>query len=235
VLGKTLWHLEKDKPLHIVGILDDERQKSVTEPSQPEINVCLCQIAPTSLFYRIAEGIGMDLVVKTEQPTAELIPELREILRQATPEFSNATVSTMDQIVEDSYGSQRLAAHLMEIFGGSALLLCVTGLYGLLAYVVTQRRREFGVRIALGAKRAHLLWFVMRQAGVMLLAGVAVGTGLALASGRLVRGFLYGVNAHDGLTIAGSAVLLLACGFLAAYLPACRAAGVNPMEALRAE
>jgi predicted permease len=235
VLGKTLWHLEKDKPLHIVGILDDERQKSVTEPSQPEINVCLCQIAPSSLFYRIAEGIGMDLVMRTEQPTAELIPELREILRQATPEFSNATVSTMDQIVEDSYGSQRLAAHLLEIFGGSALLLCVTGLYGLLAYVVTQRTREFGVRIALGAKRAHLLWFVMRQAGVMLLAGVAVGTGLALASGRLVRGFLYGVNAHDGLTIAGSAVLLLACGFLAAYLPACRAAGVNPMEALRAE
>jgi ABC-type antimicrobial peptide transport system permease subunit len=141
----------------------------------------------------------------------------------------------MDQIVEDSFGSQRLAAHLLEIFGGAALLLCVAGLYGLLAYVVTQRTRELGLRIALGAQRANLLWLVMRQAGAMLLVGVAAGAGLALLSGRLVRGFLYGVNAHDGWTLAGAAVLLLLSGLLAAYLPARRAAGVDPMEALRAE
>jgi ABC-type antimicrobial peptide transport system permease subunit len=93
----------------------------------------------------------------------------------------------MDQIVEDSYGSQRLAAHLLEIFGGSARLLSVVGLYGLLAYVLTQRTREMGVRIAPGAQRGNLLWLVMRQAGAMLLTGVAVGTGPALAAGRLVR------------------------------------------------
>jgi ABC-type antimicrobial peptide transport system permease subunit len=141
----------------------------------------------------------------------------------------------MDQIVEDSFGSQRLAAHLLEIFGGAALLLCVAGLYGLLAYVVTQRTREMGVRIALGAQRGNLLWLVMRQAGGMLIVGVAAGIGLALASGRLVRGFLYGVEAHDGWTLAGAAVLLLVSGLVAAYLPARRAAGVDPMEALRSE
>jgi ABC-type antimicrobial peptide transport system permease subunit len=92
-----------------------------------------------------------------------------------------------------------------------------------------------GLRIALGAQRANLLWLVMRQAGAMLLVGVAAGAGLALLSGRLVRGFLYGVNAHDGWTLAGAAVLLLLSGLLAAYLPARRAAGVDPMEALRAE
>ena len=115
------------------------------------------------------------------------------------------------------------------------MLLCAAGLYGLLAYVVTQRTREMGVRVALGAQRGDLLWLVMRQAGGMLIVGVAVGIGLALASGKLVRGFLYGVEAHDGWTLAGAAVLLMASGLVAAYLPARRAAGVDPMEALRAE
>jgi ABC-type antimicrobial peptide transport system permease subunit len=101
--------------------------------------------------------------------------------------------------------------------------------------VVTQRRREMGVRIALGAQRSNLLWLVMRQAGAVLLTGLAVGTGLALAAGRLVRGFLYGASAHDGWTLAAAVVFLSASGMAAAYLPACRAARVNPMEAIRAE
>jgi predicted permease len=234
LLGLKVWNLRKDTPAHIIGVLDNERQKTVAEVSQPEVEICLCQITPGSSVYQ-PSTIAMDLVVRTERSTAEMIPALRELLRQASPELANSTFSTMDQIVEDSFGSQRLAAHLLEIFGGSALLLCVAGLYGLLAYVVTQRTREMGVRIALGAQRANLLWLVMRQAGGMLVVGVAAGIGLALASGRLVRGFLYGVKAHDGWTLAGAAVLLLLSGLLAAYLPARRAARVNPMEALRSE
>jgi ABC-type antimicrobial peptide transport system permease subunit len=128
-----------------------------------------------------------------------------------------------------------LAAHLLEIFGGSALLLCVAGLYGLLAYVVSQRTRELGVRLALGAQRGDLLWLVMRQASVMLVSGVVIGLILALASGRMVRSYLYGVSARDGWTLGFVAVILLVVGLLAAYLPARRAAAVDPMEALRAE
>jgi predicted permease len=239
ILGRKLMSTErgekKTAPAVIVGVLDDTHQFSVSLPSQPEMELCLPQIMPNHLFYETLDGVAMDLAVRTDQPTAEMIPELRDILRQANPELANSTITTMDQIVEDSYGSQRLAAHLLEIFGGSALLLCVAGLYGLLAYVVTQRTRELGVRIALGAQRADLLWMVMRQAGAMLLVGVLAGVGLALASGRLVTGFLYGVKAHDGWTLAGAAVLLFLSGMLAAYLPARRAAGVNPMEALRSE
>jgi predicted lysophospholipase L1 biosynthesis ABC-type transport system permease subunit len=234
LLGLTVWNLRKDTPAKIIGVLDNERQKSVDQPSQPEVEVCLCQITPGGSVYNPIT-MAMDLAVRTQRPTAEMIPELRDLLRQASPELANSTFSTMDQIVEDSFGSQRLAAHLLEIFGGSALLLCVAGLYGLLAYVVTQRTREMGVRIALGAQRANLLWLVMRQAGAMLLVGVVAGVGLALVSGRLVRGFLYGVKAHDGWTLAGAAVLLFLSGMLAAYLPARRAARVNPMEALRSE
>ena len=234
LLGLTVWNLRKGMPAKIVGVLDNERQKAVDQPSQPEVEVCLCQISPGGSVYNPIT-MAMDLAVRTDRPTAEIIPELRDLLRQASPELANSTFSTMDQIVEDSFGSQRLAAHLLEIFGGSALLLCIAGLYGLLAYVVTQRTREMGVRIALGAQRANLLWLVMRQAGAMLLLGVVVGVGLALASGKLVRGFLYGVKAHDGWTLAGAAILLFLSGMLAAYLPARRAARVNPMEALRSE
>ena len=234
LLGLTVWNLRKGMPAKIVGVLDNERQRAVDQPSQPEVEVCLCQISPGGSVYNPIT-MAMDLAVRTDRPTAEIIPELRDLLRQASPELANSTFSTMDQIVEDSFGSQRLAAHLLEIFGGSALLLCIAGLYGLLAYVVTQRTREMGVRIALGAQRANLLWLVMRQAGAMLLLGVVVGVGLALASGKLVRGFLYGVKVHDGWTLAGAAILLFLSGMLAAYLPARRAARVNPMEALRSE
>jgi predicted permease len=234
LLGLTVWNLRKGMPAKIVGVLDDERQKAVAEPSQPEVEICLCQITPDSGIYQ-PTTIAMDLAVRTQLPTAEMIPELRELLRQASPELANSTFSTMDQIVEDSFGSQRLAAHLLEVFGGAALLLCVAGLYGLLAYVVTQRTREMGLRIALGAQRGTLLWLVLRQAGTMLLAGIVFGLGLAFASGKLLSGFLYGVKAHDGWTLAGAAVLLFLSGMLAAYLPARRAALVNPMEALRSE
>lgn len=234
LLGMTVWNLSKGRPAKIVGVLDNERQKSVAEPSQPEIEVCLCQLTTDAGIYQ-PMTIAMDLAVRTERPVQEMIPELRDLLKQASPELANSTFTTMDQVVEDSFGSQRLAAHLLEVFGGVALLLCVAGLYGLLAYVVTQRTRELGVRIALGARREDLLWLVLRQAGAMLLVGVAAGLGLAWASGKLVGGFLYGVKAHDGWTLAGAAVVLFACGMLAAYVPAQRAAGVDPMEALRSE
>jgi predicted permease len=235
ILGTKLLDLKKNAPMQIVGILDDERQRRVAETAQPEVEVAIPQLTPDALFYMAMDGTTMDVAVRTERSTVEVLPDLRDILRRASPEFQNATITTMDQIVEDSYGSQQLAAHLLEIFGGSALLLSVAGLYGLLAYVVTQRTRELGVRIALGARRGHLLWLVMRQAGAMLLAGVAVGAALALASGTVVRGFLYGVNAHDGWTLAGAAALVSASGLVAAYLPARRAAFVDPVEALRAE
>ncbi len=236
ILGYKLLSLRKDGPqMRIIGVIDDERQDKVAEPAVPEVELAIPQITPESGFYQPIEEVAMDLAVRTERPTTEIVPELRTLLKQASPELQSATITAMDQIVEDSYGSQRLAAHLLEIFGGAALVLCMAGLYGLLAYVVSQRTRELGVRIALGASRGNLLWMVIRQAGVMLAAGVAVGMGLAFASGKLVSRFLYGVSPRDGRTMIAAPALLLAVGLIAAYLPARRAAGVDPMEALRAE
>ena len=235
LLGTKQVDLKKNAPTEIVGVLDDAHQFSVALPSQPEIEICIPQLTPEANFYKLMDGTAMDLALRTELPTKEMIPELQDVLRQADPALANSTITTMDDIVEDSFGSQRLAAHLLEIFGGVALLLCVAGVYGLLAYVVSQRTRELGVRIALGARRASLLWLVLRQAGVMLLAGLSLGLALAFAAGRLLRGFLYGVTVHDGWAMIGAAALLLASGLVAAYLPARRAAAVDPMRALRSE
>ena len=239
VLGTKLMGSDRGgKPAtyaQVVGVLQDVHQVGIGRPSMPEVEVCLTQIAPQSTFYNMLDEIAMDLAVRTGLPEKAMVPELRDALRQASPDLVGTKITTMDEVVEDSYGSQMLAAHLLEIFGGSALLLCVAGLYGLLAYVVNQRTREIGVRIALGAPRGNVLWLVLRQAGAMLMAGVTVGIGLALASGRLARGFLYGVKPHDTWTLAGAAALLFACGMLAAYVPARRAARIDPMEALRVE
>ncbi len=234
LIGKTLFNLRKNAPALIVGIVDDERQAKIGETSQPEVELCLPQLTPDSGMYQPAT-VAMDLAVRTERAPDAMIPDLRAVLRRANPELARATFDTMDQVVEDSYGSQRLAAHLLEIFGASALLLSIAGLYGLLAWIVAQRTREMGVRIALGARRGDLLWLVMRQAGGMLLIGVVTGSALAWFSARFVRGYLYGVNAHDGWTLAMAAALLCGSGLAAAYIPARRAAKVDPMVALRAE
>ena len=236
IIGKKLLTMQKGgKEATVIGVLDDFHQYNVGEPSQPEVEVSLSQLTPDSGFYTVLEGIAMDLAVRTRRNPSEVIPELREALKQASPELAGSDFTTMDQIVEDSYGSQMMAARLLEIFAGSALLLCVAGLYGLLAYVVSQRTREMGVRFALGAERSDVVWLVMRQAGVLIVAGVAIGLGLAFLSGKLVRTYLFGVSPHDGWTLAAVAIVLMLSGAVAAYLPALRAAGVDPVQALRAE
>lgn len=233
-LGMHLLNMRQNQPIVVVGVLDDARQSSIMQ-SEPETEVSIPQISPDSNSYLAVEGSAMDLAVRTDRPSASIGPEIRSVLRQASPELGDTTFTSMDQIVEQSYGSQTLAAHLLEFFGGTALLLCISGLYGLLAYVVSQRTREMALRVAVGAQRGQVVWLVLRQAGVLVVAGVCIGTILAIASGRIVHGFLYGVAEHDSLTFMVVALVLLFSGGLAAYFPARKAANVNPMEALREE
>jgi predicted permease len=235
ILGQSLFSYGKDKRAIVVGVLDDERQVSLAEPSQPEIEVCLPQITPGSGFYRSAEGRAMDLAVRTEMDPSSMIPELREVMQRASPELSASNFTTMEQVVEDSYGNQQLAARLLEIFAGCALLLCVSGIYGLLAYFVTQRTRELGLRIALGAQRGDVIGLILWQAGWMLLAGSGVGLILAFLSTTLLRTFLYSVKPHDPWTMGAVTLLLLGGGLTSAYIPARRAATVDPMQALRSD
>ncbi len=235
IFGESLFSYSKDRRAIIVGVLDDARQVSIAEQAQPEIEVDIPQINPDAGFYRGAEGMAMDLAVRTGRSPSTIIPELRELMRNASPELATANFTTMEQVVEDSYGSQQLAAHLLETFGAAALLLCVSGIYGLLAYLVSQRTRELGLRIALGARRGDIMNLILRQAGWLLLAGSGAGLGLSWLSSLLFQTFLYGVPAHDPWTMAAVTAVLLAGGLSAASLPARRAADLDPMQALRAE
>lgn len=235
ILGERLLSYSRGKPAEIVGVIDDERQASVSSPSQPEIDVCIPQITPATGFYRVAEGMAMNLAVRTEMNPDVIIPQLRDVLRSTSPELAGSRFTTMNKVVDDSLGNQRIAALLLQAFAGSALLLCLAGLYGSLAYLVTQRTQEVAIRLALGAARQQVIWLVLQQAGWILLAGVSGGLALALASTRMLASFLYGVKTYDALTLTAAMLLILGTGLAAAYVPAGRAASVDPMRALRVE
>jgi predicted permease len=219
----------------IVGVVDDVHQEKAATPSRPEIYVCMDQLKPADALYVPLLGWFMELAVRTRTAPGAMIPELRQVIHRENPDLVAGDFTTMDQAVEDSIGSQRLAARVIGIFGGLALLITVVGLYGLLSYSVTQRTREIGIRMALGADRGRVMRMILRQAFILLAAGIAAGLALAFWTSRFLNSFLYGVGTHDPWTLAAVPCVLALCGVLAAFIPARRAASIDPMQALRNE
>jgi predicted permease len=235
----TLGMMRKDggKPrmFKIVGVLDDLHQVGIAQSAFPEIDINASQMLPDDGFYQPTLQAHAELVLRSRRDPKDLIPELQHAMIQLNPDLASTEVRTMDQIVDDAMGSQLLAAHLLEALGALALIVALAGLYSLLAYLVTLRTRELGLRLALGAQREDILALVLRGAGVLLLAGTAAGVALSLLTARLLHSFLFGVKPYDPLTLIAAPVLLLAVGTLAAWLPACRASQLEPMQALRTE
>jgi len=234
-IDKFSLSMGKNRQAKIVGVMDNFHQAAIDKPSMPEIDLCASQLRPTDAFYQPTMQAHVELAIRTSEGPTNLIPDLRRVMVDLNPDLQAGNIETMDQVVEDSMGSQLLAAHLLELFAGSALLVALAGLYGLLAYLVAQRTRELGVRLALGAQRRNIMDMLLVQAGRLLLAGAIIGLGLALLSSRMLASFLYGVKPHDLATLTGVTALLLVCGLVAAYVPARRASRVDPMEALRSE
>jgi ABC-type antimicrobial peptide transport system permease subunit len=141
----------------------------------------------------------------------------------------------MVEQVNRSLAGQTLIARLSTFFGVLAAFLACIGIYGLMSYAVTRRTNEIGIRMALGAERSGVLWMVMRESLTLVAVGVAIGIPAALAAGRLVSSVLYDTKATDPVTITASALVMIAVAALAGYLPARRAAKVDPMVALRYE
>jgi len=233
VMGYTIGN--KDRQFKIVGIIDDFHQVGIADPAMPEIYLNAAQMRPTDGFYQSMLKAHVELILRSSRDPKSLIPELSHVMQQINPDLAGADIRTMDQIVDDAMGSQILAAHLLEALGGLALLVALAGLYSLLAYLVTLRTRELGLRLALGAQREDILILVLRGAGVLLLSGTAIGIGISLLTARLLHSFLFGVKQYDALTLIAAPTLLLLVGAFAAWLPARRAAALEPMQALRTE
>jgi predicted permease len=219
----------------IVGVVEDVRQDAVNKPSKAELYLSMAQLKPGDALYLPLTGHSMQLAVRTQTSPGAIIPELSRVIREQNPHLVLGNLITMDQSVEDSMGSQRLAAGLIGTFGALALLITVVGLYGLLTYTVAQRTREIGIRMALGADRGQVIAGVLWQALVLMVAGIAIGLTLTLWTSRLLQSFLYGVSKQDPWVLALGPAVLLFCGTLAALLPARRAASVDPIQALRTD
>jgi ABC-type antimicrobial peptide transport system permease subunit len=175
------------------------------------------------------------LDVRTETDPRVVASEIRQVLAQVAPTLPVQDVATLAERVNRLLAQERLLAQLMAFFGLLALLLACIGIYGLISYAVARRTAEMGIRRALGAGRASLVWLVLREAIFLVLIGVATGIPLVFAAARLVSGLLFGVSPTDPLTLAATALLMLSIAVLAAYPPARRASQVDPITALRYE
>jgi putative ABC transport system permease protein len=220
------------KPYTIVGILGDQVDRSVGGTIQPLILVPQQQIPTTSLFYQALLKTVVSFVVKT-RGNIPVAVEMRAVFHQYAPGFALDNFKTMQDAVEENTFSQRLGLYLVGSFAGLAVAMVFAGLYGVLSQLVSYRRREIGVRMALGATRVSVAQLVLRQGSVLVGAGLGVGLVLAFATGRLVKSFLYEVQPLDMGTYAAVILALALIGLTASLLPARKAASIEPMDALR--
>ena len=225
----------------IVGVVRDAKFAgfALNRPARPMFYVPLAQNIPykNDLMARIElqshfiEGI----MLVTNASPGELEPVLTRTLAGVDPNLTIISVRTMQQQVDLSFDQERAVASLAGLFGIVALLLAAVGLYGVTAYTVAQRTGEMGIRMALGADRGKVIGLVLGGAFRRVAAGLALGLPLAVAAGRLISAQLYGVSFWDPLALALAVVSLAGCAFVAAIIPASRAAAVSPMSALRTE
>ncbi len=222
------------QPYTIVGVLGDQVDTSSSQPPQPFLMVPYRQIPSTSLFYQALIKTVVNFVVKTRGEVA-VAPSMRSVFHDLAPDYALDNFQTMQQAVDQSNFSSRLGLYLVGVFAGLAVLMVIAGLYGVLAQLVSYRRREFGIRLALGATPAGILGLVLRQGLLFVGAGLAIGIVAAVFAGDLVKSFLYQVKPADAWTYSAVVLLLLLVGSVAGLIPARRAAAVEPMTALREE
>ena len=223
-------------PMEIVGIVGHVNHWGLDRDStarvRSELYLPLAQV-PDQFMKGTAESCVF--VVRTGADPLATLPAVRSAVREAGHDQPVYGVRTMDQIVSVSIADRRFSMLLLGIFAGLALLLAAVGIYGVISYTVAQRTREIGIRMALGAGQADVLKVVVAQGMLPVLAGVAIGLAASLGLTRLMTGMLYGVNAGDPVTFIGVALVLAAVALIATLVPACRAARVAPVVALRYE
>ena len=209
-----------------MGVVGDVRQRGLNIPPRP------CVYRPQAFSFL---GGGGNLVIRTSSAPRSLAEGVRKAVLAVDPSQPIANVRTMEGVMAASFAQRRFILILLGVFAGAALLLATVGLYGVIAYGVSQRVREIGVRMALGASRGNVLALVLRQGMKLGGIGVVVGVVGALGLSRVLVNMLYEVKPRDPSMFIGVSLLLLLVALLASWLPARRAARVDPLEALRHE
>jgi len=222
------------KPYTIVGVLADQVDTSVGGEVQPLVLLPMQQVPTTSLFYQALLETMVTFVVKT-RGAIPVAAAMRPVFRRAAPGFALDQFQTMQEAVEGNTFSQRLGLYLVASFAGLAIAMVVAGLYGVLSQLVGYRRREIGVRMALGATRVSIARLILRQGSMLIGVGLGAGLLLAFAASHWIKSFLYRVQPLDVWTYVAVVAVLLVIGLIAAFIPARRAASIEPMEALRTE
>ena len=232
-LGRRLTMGRNERWITVVGIVADVRHRGLDQVPRSEM------YRPHTQFrYGGANAPAvstMTWVVRTVGDPLAATSYARAAIAAVDPNLGISDVETMEQVVADATSDRRLNMLLFLLLGGLALALATIGVFGVVAYSVTQRTHEIGVRMAIGARSRDVARMVLRDGGQMAIAGVAIGLAIALAGARLIRGLLFGVSATDPLTFVTVGAGLLLVALLASYLPARRATRVDPMIALRGE
>jgi predicted permease len=213
---------DSQETIRIIGVVPDTR-----------INGLKDDAAMVYLPYYAFTPWSLSFLVRSTQPGSALIPEMRRVLWEIDPQVTIPEMKSLDEQVSDSVATERFQTIVLSCFGAAALLLALLGVYGVLAYSVSLRQQEFGIRIALGSGKGTLVGMVLRQAAYPVLLGAGAGLVIALVAMRWMRSLLYQAPAMDPMAIGGSILLLLAAAAVAAIVPARRAASVDPMRALR--
>jgi len=217
---------EKQQWIEIVGVVGDTRYSNLKEESQA---------VHFDLYNQHQEMGGATYTIRTQMSPEAITPSLRAAVQKIDRDLPLMDIRTQQQQIDATTQQERVFASLTAGFGLLALALACVGIYGIMAYTVSQRTNEIGIRLALGAERRQVRGMVLREAGWLASFGVVAGLAVALALAQLVKSMLYGLKPADPTSFAGAGCLLLGVALIAAWIPAMRASRVEPMEALRHE
>ena len=207
----------------VIGVVGDVRHSSLEESPAPQ------------LYHPVSEAGDGYIAIRSVLPPKAMAAVIRSTLHAIDPSLAAGDIQTMGELESAASARRRFQTSLLTIFAGIALFLALVGLYGLMAYSVSRRTREVGIRMALGAQRSDVLFLVLKRAAMLLALGLACGLIGAWFSTRVLSAFLFGVSGHDPATLVSVCALLAVCGLVAAFIPARRAASIEPVNALRAE
>jgi ABC-type antimicrobial peptide transport system permease subunit len=235
-LGKQVWIGIGSDPATVVGVVGHVRQWGAADDGQTQVRAQLYypfEQVPDNLVRRWSEL--MSIAVRTSIDPSTLVESLQREIRGATGDQVLYQIRTMEQLSSASIARQRFLVLLFGVFAGLALLLACVGIYGVLAYLTSQRVPEIGVRMALGASAGEVMWLVLRQSLAMIFLGVVLGVSAAVAAARLLIRLVEGMQSTEPSTFALMILVLIVAALAASFVPARRASRVDPLTALRQE